>query len=537
MKTKIIALILLILMTFTSCDILPPSDSTEGSSSGFGEVIGSLLSKLDDIISGLNPTEKPDGDVVASEGHVDEDNDGYCDECGEYVIIILDFYAINDLHGKLADTDSNVGADELTTYLKAQMALDDNAVLLSSGDMWQGSSESNMTHGLIMTEWMNDLGFVSMTMGNHEYDWGDEYINANACLAEFPLLAINIFDKTTNQRVDYCDASVVVERSGLKIGIIGAIGDCYSSISSDMTSGIYFKTGKELSALIKAESERLREDEDVDFVVLSLHDGNESGTSSEKFINASSLSGYYDATLSNGYVDVVFEGHTHKSYIYFDNQYVYHMQAGGENKGISHIEFSVNFANGKNSVNTAEIVKSSTYERYESDSIVDTLLKKYESAISPAYEVLGTLSRNVYSNELCDLVAQLYYEKGKELWGDKYDIVVGGGFISARSPYQLNRGDVTYSDIYSVMPFDNSLVLCSISGKDLKRVFLETTNSRYHVYKGDISDVVDTATYYIVTDTYTSTYRSNNLTEIVRFEENVFARDLIADYISDGKLN
>lgn len=87
------------------------------------------------------------------------------------------------------------------------------------------------------------------------------------------------------------------------------------------------------------------------------------------------------------------------------------------------------------------------------------------------------------------------------------------------------------------MPFDNSLVLCSISGKDLKRVFLETTNSRYHVYKGDISDVVDTATYYIVTDTYTSTYRSNNLTEIVRFEENVFARDLIADYISDGKLN
>lgn len=511
MKTKIIALLMTVLLTFSSCELI-------------------------DWIDKVLPDGIPSGDVTASDGHVDEDNDGYCDDCGEYVIILLDFYAINDMHGKFADTDSNIGADELTTYLKASMAADDNAVLLSSGDMWQGSSESNMTHGLIMTEWMNDLGFASMTMGNHEYDWGDEYINANAELAEFPLLAINIFDKETNERVDYCDASVVVERSGLKIGIIGAIGDCYSSISSDMTSGIYFKTGKSLTSLIEAESVRLRDEEDVDFVVLSLHDGNESETSSKKFISDKNLSGYYDAKLSGDSVDVVFEAHTHKSYVYYDSENVYHMQAGGENKGISHIEFSVNFANGSKKVNTAEIVKSATYGKYTSDPIVDTLLEKYEEDIAPAYEVLGTLSRNVYSNELCDLVAKLYYQKGNEIWGDEYDIVLGGGFISARSPYRLNSGDVTYSDVYSVMPFDNRLVLCSISGKDLKRVFLETTNERYHVYKGEITDVIDTATYYVVTDTYTSTYSWNNLTEIQRLAENTFARDLVADYIAEGYL-
>ena len=42
-------------------------------------------------------------------------------------------------------------------------------------------------------------------------------------------------------------------------------------------------------------------------------------------------------------------------------------------------------------------------------------------------------------------------------------------------------------------------------------------------------------TYYIVVDTYTSTYGPNNLTEIVRFTENIFARDLLADHIrADG---
>jgi hypothetical protein len=170
--------------------------------------------------------------VVATDGHVDLDNNSYCDDCGQYVVILVDFYVINDLHGKLADTDDNVGADELSTYLKTVMNADDNAVLLSSGDMWQGSSESNLTYGLMMTDWMNYMDFESMTLGNHEYDWGEEYISVNNDSAEFPLLAINVFDKSTGERAEYCDASVIVERNGLKIGIIGAMGDCYSSISA-----------------------------------------------------------------------------------------------------------------------------------------------------------------------------------------------------------------------------------------------------------------------------------------------------------------
>ena len=42
----------------------------------------------------------------------------------EFNLVTFDIYAINDLHGKLADTEQQPGVDELSTYLKqAQQAI------------------------------------------------------------------------------------------------------------------------------------------------------------------------------------------------------------------------------------------------------------------------------------------------------------------------------------------------------------------------------------------------------------------------------
>ena len=219
----------------------------------------------------VDPPVDPPADNTCKQ-HADDDNNGVCDLCFKSVFIFFDFYSINDLHGKLADADTHIGVDELTTYLKNARKNDENAFFLSAGDMWQGSPESNLTNGLIITDWMNELGFTAMTLGNHEFDWGEDAIKLNAEAAEFPLLAINVFDRDTNERVEYCQASVVVEGDGLQIGIIGAIGDCYSSIASDKSAGVYFKTGRDLTALVKAESERLRQ-QGVDYIIYSIHDG------------------------------------------------------------------------------------------------------------------------------------------------------------------------------------------------------------------------------------------------------------------------
>ncbi len=483
------------------------------------------------------PTQKPDNnDSVCA--HEDVDDNGLCDVCKISVIVTIDFYAINDLHGKFGNTASNIGVDELTTFLKNSYQSDDHSITLASGDMWQGGSESNLTKGLIITEWLNYIDTVSMTLGNHEFDWGEQYINPNLEIAEFPFLAINIYERSDNTLVDYCVPSVVVDRGGVQIGIIGAIGDCHSSIAPDHSGGIYFKVGDQLTELVKAESERLRA-EGVDYIVYSIHDGYGQNASGTTNVSASQISSYYDIELSQGgYVDLVFEGHTHKSYVLRDTYGVYHLQNGGDNKGISHVEIDINIANSSSSVNTARFVENSVYSSLPDDSIVEELREKYADQIAIGDQVLGYNRTYRNSSYLCQTAADLYFQKGKELWGDEYDIVLGGGFFQARSPYNLQAGNVIYSTLQSIFPFDNQLVLCSIKGSDLLRKFINSSNSNYFVsYVGGLASKIEAnKTYYIVVDSYTSTYAPNRLTEIMRWDEDIFARDLLAEYIAEGNL-
>ncbi len=466
-----------------------------------------------------NPTTPPPAQTGCT--HSDGNSDLTCDQCGISVLVNLDFYAINDLHGRFDDTSDQPGVDELSTYLEA---LDDETtILLASGDMWQGTAASNLTYGAMITEWMNEMDFVSMTLGNHEFDWGEKYVETNEALADFPFLAINIYERSTNELANYCTPSVLIERSGVQIGIIGAIGDCYSSIAVDQVRDIYFKTGSQLTELVKAESERLRA-AGADIIVYSLHDG---GTGS--------LNGYYDTALSDGYVDLVFEGHSHQRYQFDDSYGVYHIQGGAENDGISQASLSYNLVTGDIQV-TPAFISNSTYAKEPDHPIVDRLLDKYADVIGVGDTVLGDNEKNRDSNYLRNVVAQLYYMAGVDLWGEEYDITLGGGFLTVRDPYRLAAGQVRYADLYSLFPFDNYLTLCSVKGRNLTSRFLETDNSNYFVYYEELGDIDPNGTYYIIVDTYTSTYAPNKLTEIYRYEQPLYARDLLAAYISDGNL-
>ncbi len=456
--------------------------------------------------------------------HVDDDGNELCDLCGNSVVVIIDFYAINDLHGKILDSDAQIGVDEMSTYLENARTTDDHVVLLSSGDMWQGSAESSLTDGHLVTDWMSGMGFEAMILGNHEFDWGSDRIREHKAIAQFPFLAINIYDRDTDTQVDYCDSSLMLERDGVNIGIIGAIGDCYSSISADKVADIYFKTGSELTELVKAEATALRQ-AGADLIIYSLHgDYDDSST--------------YDTALSDGYVDIVFEGHSHQTYLETDSCGVYHIQCGGDNKGgISHAEIAVNTVTDSHSITQAELVYYSVYADLEDHPIVSQLQEKYAEQLAVANEVLGTNSTARYSNELRNKLAELYYAAGVEKWGSQYDIVLGGGYLSVRSPGVLSAGDVTYSDLTTLFPFDNELVLCSISGQNLLDRFFN--NSSYFIFYGDygaqVKENIDTsATYYVVVDTYNSTYAANGLTEIERFGPDYYARDILAEYIRDG---
>lgn len=466
------------------------------------------------------------GSNTPVDDHLDFDNNGFCDDCGIDVVETIDFYTFNDLHGKFEDGDSHPGVDELTTYLENRKEIDEHTVFLSAGDMWQGGSASNGTHGRIITDWMNYLGFEAMTLGNHEFDWGVDAIKENVAMAEFPILAINIYDNATGKRADFCQSSVMIERGGAQIGIIGAIGDCYSSISSEMTEGIHFKTGGELTSLVKAESEKLRE-AGADVIVYLIHDGT-------TYSNID-VTDYYDLSLSSGgYVDVVFGGHTHSYYITRDAYGVPHLQGGGDNsKGMTHVELDVNFANGEITINVTDYVQHSQCTNLEDAPIVQELLDKYWDEIGWMFETLGYNAVKRNSATIGNTVAKLYYEAGVKKWGDKYNIVLGGGSIDTRSPYDLPAGYVEYGDLQSLLPFDNALYLCSIKGSDLKSKFLN--NSGYYKYSTiSASQVKDNETYYIIADSWTALYYWAKCTTIEIYDEDTFARDLLAEYIKAG---
>ncbi len=522
MKRLLSLLAVLLVLSLCACDVPSDPDIPETTEAQTNTL------ETDAAQTAVPETTEPESESQTESetapdcAHADEDDNGVCDVCTVSVLVSVDLFSVNDLHGKFNDTADQPGVDELTTYFKSAVNANPYTLLLSAGDMWQGSSESNSTKGMIVTDWMNELDFAAMTLGNHEFDWGVDAILANAELAEFPILAINIYDRDTGALADYCTPSVLVDKGEVQIGIIGAIGDCYSSISSDKVKDVYFVLDDALTALIKAEASALRA-QGADMIVYAIHDGG----------------GEYDDSLSNGYVDLVFEGHSHKNYVKKDSHGVYHLQGGGDNDGISHAMAKVNYITGTVVVVTAEYIPTSRYQSFESDELIAQLGEKYADQLAIGNQLLGYNASKRYSNQILQKVADLYLSCGAERWGEQYDIVLGGGFLSARSPYDLAKGDVYYADLQMLLPFDNQIQLCSIKGSDLLSRFINTSNNRYYItlsdYGKDIKNSIDpNATYYIITDTYCSSYAPNRLTVIDTYDQTTFARDLIAQYIKDG---
>lgn len=403
--------------------------------------------------------------------------------------------------------------------------------------MWQGGSESNNTKGKLATEWLNYIDCAAMTLGNHEFDWKTDKIKTNAQLANFPFLAINVYEHATNARAPYCQGSVMLQKGGAKVGIIGAIGDCYSSISASMCRDVYFKTGRELTSLIKAEATKLKQ-QGANYVALSIHDGYAGSSSYMQNVSDEQLT-WYDSSLSDGYIDVVFEGHTHSSYTLVDKHGVKHVQAGGYNKGIAHAFATVNVANGKKST-SVNVIRNSVYSQEKEDDIIDRLVEKYKSEIGNPDEVLGYNADYRSFDELKKFMVESYWQKGQEVWGREYNIVLAGGYISVRDPKYLPAGNVTMRQIQTLFPFDNEMHLCTISGRDLQRRYFK--NSHYdYVCNESVRKKIERGeglndTYYIVTDSYNTDYKTNHLKMVKTLGESAYPRDCLAEYIKAGNL-
>ncbi|MCU0698604.1 MAG: 5'-nucleotidase C-terminal domain-containing protein [Myxococcaceae bacterium] len=153
----------------------------------------------------------------------------------------------NDVHGWVMTQEEKFpqgairygGAAAFAGYLKLLRAENPGGVVLvDGGDLFQGTLMSNLTEGSVVIETFNALGYDAAAIGNHEFDYGpvgapthasqpgmDPFgaLKARIAQAKFPLLSTNIYESNSRLRPSWLpgDGTVIIERKGIKIGIIG----------------------------------------------------------------------------------------------------------------------------------------------------------------------------------------------------------------------------------------------------------------------------------------------------------------------------
>lgn len=441
------------------------------------------------------------------------------------------YYVINDSHGTIEDSPSSsyMGMSKLKTYITNDSDYSpETAIILSAGDMWQGSGLSNMTHGECMTQIMNAIGFDAMAIGNHEFDWGITHIEENAKVAEFPFLAYDIFDKATNQPVSWCEPYTIVERGKNKIGIIGEIGQLESSISYSIIKDYYFQPDV---TKINTIAKQLRDD-GCDSVVLLTHNG---------------PSSYLYSGLSSDSVDAIFGGHTHS----FENESyngIPYIQAGSNTKGITKAVF--NTKTNKFDSSFYKKFSQSDISNIKTDSEIDGIIAEYKVKIEPILNTkVGTMKGSLvrFENEAYSSGLTNYGSMGKVVTKAMFDFALkdpsvdkskllsfhNTGGVRA-SIYGSNTGtrDITVNDIYTVSPFDNYVEYFSVKGSVLNRL-----NFDYYYYYFEMTSFDDNTDYTVVSINYVYENPSNDLysgeTHRVNGDQ-AFIRDVIIEFFQNN---
>ncbi|KAK5632835.1 hypothetical protein RRF57_008549 [Xylaria bambusicola] len=165
-------------------------------------------------------------------------NKRFIDDSGNYNI---SFYHINDVHAHL-DQFSSSGTDCTKPekgcyggYARVKAVLDEtrpdhpDSLVLNVGDEFQGTLFFSFYGGGKIADTLNQIGFDAMTLGNHEWDRGDDCLGEFLNNLTFPIVSANIVsdNKKLNSTIKPYH---IFEKYGL--AVIGATTETVSSISN-----------------------------------------------------------------------------------------------------------------------------------------------------------------------------------------------------------------------------------------------------------------------------------------------------------------
>ncbi|KAI8471753.1 MAG: Metallo-dependent phosphatase-like protein [Monoraphidium minutum] len=94
-------------------------------------------------------------------------------------------------------------------------------LVLFSGDAFNPSLMSTVTLGKQMVPVLNAAGVAAACLGNHDIDYGIDNFEALRVACDFPWLLANVMDADTGLPLGGCEASVIIEHAGIRVGLMG----------------------------------------------------------------------------------------------------------------------------------------------------------------------------------------------------------------------------------------------------------------------------------------------------------------------------
>jgi 2',3'-cyclic-nucleotide 2'-phosphodiesterase (5'-nucleotidase family) len=96
-----------------------------------------------------------------------------------------------------------------------------HTVALSGGDNWTGPAVSSYFHGEPTALVMKRMGYAASAFGNHDYDFGRDQFLRNRDLSSVPYVAANMKIGAGEPQALQLPPFLLVERAGVKVGVVG----------------------------------------------------------------------------------------------------------------------------------------------------------------------------------------------------------------------------------------------------------------------------------------------------------------------------
>ncbi|MEY8347668.1 bifunctional 2',3'-cyclic-nucleotide 2'-phosphodiesterase/3'-nucleotidase [Bacillus cereus] len=417
-------------------------------------------------------------------------------------------------------TDNKVGLVQTATLVNEERAKAKNSVLFDDGDALQGNPlgdyvaqkglDGNYVHPLYRV--MNLMKYDVISLGNHEFNYGLDYLHKAISKTQFPVINSNVFiddhdnnaenDKNAFEKYHIFD-KVVTDEAGktqtVKIGVMGFVppqimGWDKANLEGKVKAKDIVQTAKKLVPEMKAKG--------ADIIVALAHSGVDKSGYNAGMENAS----YYLATEVPG-VDAVLMGHSHTVITdKFNGVPVVMPGVFGSNLGI--IDMELKKVNGKWEVQKDKSVPS---VRPISDSkgtalvepdqtLVDEIKDDHEATIKYVNTPVGktTAPINSYFSLVQDdpsvqLVtnAQKWYVEKLFAENGQYSKYKGIPVLSAGAPFKAGgrNGATYYTDIPAgtlaiknvadLYVYPNTLYAVKVNGAQVKE-WLEMSAGQFN---------------------------------------------------------